>query len=275
MNSRPLYKNDSGFTLIEVMISLVILCFISMGIYQATTEAYHLRDVLSTEGEFYNSIRMAMDVMQRDVAAIYSPTIGQPTPRANPSGVPTTQNPQQTQEMMALSSSDAGKTSAYWEPAVDKTGLRPSRFVGTDNKLTFITSSHTRIYKDSPESDFSKVSYELVHDEDSPAGSDLMTLVRTENTDTFEDDDRHALKYQRKFPLLHGIKSFKYRYWRKDTSPTGKWDNSWDTDKEDTKNVFPDIIEVKLEVVGREKLTYDGIYQFRPEVPLRAMDPSS
>ena len=56
--------------------------------------------------------------------------------------------------------SDQGKTSTYWLGATEKSGLRLSRFVGTDTKMSFVVASHVRIYKDTPESDFAKISYE-------------------------------------------------------------------------------------------------------------------
>ncbi|MGK5085126.1 prepilin-type N-terminal cleavage/methylation domain-containing protein, partial [Bdellovibrionota bacterium FG-1] len=88
MNRKPtIVRNARGFTLIELMISVVILTFISLGIYQLTVETYHLRDVLSAEGEFYNSVRMAMDILGRDISTIYSPALlklPQPQPSSNP-----------------------------------------------------------------------------------------------------------------------------------------------------------------------------------------------
>ena len=82
MNSKR--PSEAGFTLIEVVIVMVILVFISLGIYQMTTETYKLRDALANEGEFYNSIRMSMDIVQRDVSAMFSPIISRPQPAASP-----------------------------------------------------------------------------------------------------------------------------------------------------------------------------------------------
>src|SRR4051812_5370193 len=75
-----------GFTLIEVLIAMFILGCISLGIYQAMTGTFKLRDSLMAEGEFYNNIRMAMSLMDRDVSVMYSPTIMLDTP--NPSASP-------------------------------------------------------------------------------------------------------------------------------------------------------------------------------------------
>jgi len=91
MSSKSLIKNShSGFTLLEVLIAMSVLVFISYAIYQATVETYKLRDSLSTEGNFYNGIRMSTSILQRDISMIYSPLISMPDKPAtpNPQGQP-------------------------------------------------------------------------------------------------------------------------------------------------------------------------------------------
>jgi prepilin-type N-terminal cleavage/methylation domain-containing protein len=278
MNSRR-QNSEAGFTLIEVLISVVVLTFISLGIYQLTTQTFRLRDSLSIEGEFYNSIRLAMNVLGRDVAAIYTPELMKPPtpqPSGNPAGGVVAAAPPDV-DFQNLLSTDAGRTTPFWLPAIEKSGLRPSHFIGTDLKISFLALSHVRIYRDAPDSIFAKISYELVHDENPgvPGVTDALMLVRTESTNAFDDDDRRDRNYSRKLPLLHGIKKLKYRYWKKDGTATGKWDTSWDNEKEDYKGKFPDLVEVTFEVIGPEHLSFEGIYKFRPEVPLRGLDPST
>ena len=279
---------EGGFTLLEVIIVMAILVFISFGIYQATTESFKLRDVLSIEGEFYNEIRFSMSVMQRDISLIYSPMLLLPTPAASAS--PTAQTPasaqQAQQQAQEKAKSFAGTElileSQYWLVANDVSGLRPSHFIGTENKISFISVSHRRIYKDSPESEFAKISYEIKKDEtsiyldpkDIDRLRDTMILVKTENADAFEMDDTKAKDdpMQHQYTLMHGIKTFKFRYYRKDNT---QWYPNWDNDKDDLYGLFPDIIELTVQVAGPKNLSYDGVYQMRPEVPLSALDPSS
>lgn len=281
--SPSLLGNQSGFTLIEVVIVLVILTFISIGIYQMTAETFKLRDELAAEGEFYNTIRMSMDVVGRDVSAMFSPIISRPNPgpSPNPANPASLQPAVSPQDMQVILGSDQGKTGPFWLAATDKSGLRASRFVGTPEKLTFVSASHVRIYKDRPESDFAKITYELVSDEENkdsndPALQNSFVLARTENTDAFDDDDRRSEKYAHRYLLLHGIKKLKFRYWRKDVdNGLGRWETSWDNDKTDLKEKYPDIVEITVEVNGPQHLTFTGIYNFRPEVPLRGLDPST
>jgi hypothetical protein len=40
------------------------------------------------------------------------------------------------------------------------------------------------------------------------------------------------------------------------------------------KGLYPDLIELTIEVVGPSKLAYKGLYMFKPETPFYGMDPS-
>ena len=258
------HHDEEGFTLLEVMISMVILVFISLGIYQATTETYRLREILANEGDFYNSIRLSMDVFQRDVSLIYSPMIllRAPDPNAPP-------DPNLTQ---LLNDGDGSQVSQFWTAVTDRSGIRASHFMGSATKMSFIAASHMRIYKNAPESEFSKISYDLNKDEGNPDVPDAQVLVKSENTDAFNMDDRADTKMSHIYPLLHGIKKLNFRYYRKDKDV---WSGSWDSDREDYKNLYPDIIEVTVQIDGPTKLSFDVIFKFRPEIPLHGLDPST
>ena len=90
---------------------------------------------------------------------------------------------------------------------------------------------------------------------------------RTASPDAFiynEDKDQQVKKYR----LLHGIRKLKLRYYRKDKE---QWSNSWDTESEETRDKFPDIVELSIEVTAPRGLSFEGRYQIRPEVPLHGI----
>ena len=272
-NSPNKREREAGFTLLEVLIAIVIMAFISMVIYQAITETYKVRETLSNEGDFYNGIRLAMNILQRDVTLLYSPVALIPP---SPSPSPGAQQPQTQQPPVGANGQtdpELAQTFEYWGPASDKLGTRPSHFIGTENKLTFVANSHLRVYKETQESEFAKIGYELTKDDADP---NSQMLVKVENTDVFTREAKTRDPTERRYPLLHGIKKLKYRFYRKDKD---EWGPKWDSDIDEFKDpsgryLYPDIIEVTLQVAGPLKLQFEGRFLFRPELPLRALNPS-
>lgn len=276
---------NSGFTLVEVMISILLLVLISIAIYQATTQTFRYRAKIINEGDFYGGIRLAMGLMDRDVGALFSPVNLNPNnfkeakkktadPNApggaSPFGFQRPQNPgaaaggdddaSDATALDELSRSDLGKVSDYWLAATDLTAIRPSRFQGTENRLQFISASHQRVYKDTPDSEFAKITYELQTTK-SPDVEGTKTLVRTEDPNVF-DDSAKKNESLKSYSLLPGVKSFVFRYYRKDKRA---WERSWDSNRDDMKGLYPDLIELTVEVAGLNRSSFKGIYMMRPE----------
>lgn len=299
-----------GFTLVEVMISIVLLVMISVSIYQATTQTFRYRAKIINEGDFYGGIRLAMGLLDRDIGALFSPVNLNPKNFADPnnpssggknpdgsdanntvdfptrtggftpnrrggtggnSGVDPQTAAAQAQQLEELSRSELGQTTDFWLGATDLTAIRPTRFVGTENKLSFVTASHMRIYKNSPECEFAKVVYELRDEKDSDIGDGVKTLVKIEDPMVFDDTSNKKGKEAKIYPLLPGVKRLKFRYFRRDKKA---WENTWDTNRDDMKGLYPDLIELTIEVAGLSKLAYRGIYMFHPETPFYGMDPT-
>lgn len=270
-NLKPadLVSDEAGFTLLEVLVVMIVMGFISLGIFQAITETYKLRDALSNESDFYNGIRLSMDVIQRDVTALYSPAImiPNPSPSSQPPGAPAP--PTDPKDLEAIN--EHPTATQYWGVPLNRTGIRPSHFIGTENKMSFISADHQRIYKDSPESIFAKVSYEINHDDLSGSIPDTSVLTKTESPNVWEEDESKDLM-KRAFSVLRGIKVFKIQYYRKDKD---RWEKNWDSDKDEFKNIYPDIVEISIEVVGPTQLSFTGKFRFRPEIPLHGLNPST
>src|SRR5690606_38768915 len=123
-------NSQSGFTLLELLIAIVILAFISLAIFQATTNSFRLRDLLLVEGDFYNEIRLSMDVLERDLTLIYSPKMMiPPKDSATPNNPQSpNQNPFQNpgQPGVVPEQADVPVTSEFWRGLADPTGVRHS-----------------------------------------------------------------------------------------------------------------------------------------------------
>ncbi len=246
-----------GFTLLEILIAMSILMFISFATYQATIETYKLRDILGQEGDFYNGIRLSTAIVQKDIALLYSPHLQK-----------WFDTPPPPEEL----TDDLGRSFDFWSQAIQTNGLRPSRFIGTDSKMSFISLSHMRIYRDAPESEFAKITYDLKKDDQDSENKGTLVLVRTESPNAFNMNE-HKDPMKKSYEILRGIRKINYTYLTRDGN-TWKTSRSWDSDKEENKNKFPEIIEMKIEVLGPKRLTFEGDFKFRPEIPLNGLNPN-
>jgi hypothetical protein len=274
---RSRLNTTEGFTVLEVLISMFLLVVISFAIYQSTTQTFKLRDVLSTEGEFYNGVRLSLAVFQRDIENAYSPIALRPEPSpsaANPSapGAPGADADAALFDIDPNSPAAAQQgadmqENEFYASRKDKYGIRPGRLNGAEASLTWVSMSNQRIYKDSREAEFLKVRYELEDDDDPEYEAGLKMLVRTVSPDAFEYNEENDSSRKR-YPLLHGIKSWKFRYYHKEKK---EWLQSWDSDSAENRDRLPDLIEVRLEVKAPRNLSFEGAYQFKPELPLNGL----
>lgn len=262
-------QSDSGFTLIEVLIAFTVLAFISLAIFQAITQSYRLRDVLMTEGEFYNGIRLAMGIMERDVSLAFSsyPFLPIAAQNSNPLGSPNQTVPIVPNiDVAAQLGGDAQVVSKHWGAVMHLSGIRPARFQGDDRSLHFVSAGHLKIYRDAKESVFARMGYrfeKLNRDE-------TYTLIRTTNTNAFDvrkEEDAHTKEYK----LLSGIQEFKLQYFDREKNQLA---SSWDSEKPENKNRFPDLIELTVVVTGSDRLRFEGQFKFKPELPSRELSSS-
>lgn len=265
-------SDRSGFTLIEVMISMTMLAFISLAIYQATTSSFRLREKLLGTGDFQNSIRLSIGILDRDFAVVYSPVLMKPEPI--PSASSSTDPNQDSgggaiREMEELTTGELGRSTKFWGGAADLNGLRPSRFQGNATSMSFLSASHQRIYKEARETELAAVSYTLEDDRMPGAIEGTRMLVRTIDPAIYSETlGERESKTERKYPLIRGISKMELKYWHPEKKD---WERSWDSDSSDTKNLYPTMLQITLEVKGPMNTTFDGQWTLRTEVPLRGL----
>jgi hypothetical protein len=120
------------------------------------------------------------------------------------------------------------------------------------------------------ESEFAKIVYELREDKESDFGESTRLLVKIEDPNAFDDEDKKA-KDAKVYPLLPGIKKFTFRFYRRDKKA---WERTWDSNRDDMKGLYPDLVELTLEVIGLNKLKFKGSYMFKPETLFYGLDPT-
>ncbi len=259
-------RTPTGFTLLEVLISMFLLVVISFATYQATTETFKLRDVLSTEGEFYNGIRMAIGIFQRDLENAYNPIVIRPELQrpvdGQLTGVDGVSEPVSPPAGYGIGPELV--QSEFFSSQRDRFGIRATRLDGRENRLSWVSSANQRMYRDSRESEFLKIRYLLESDTDtsSPPGSSMLVRVVSPDVFIYDEDRDQSIK---RYPLLHGVQKLALRYYRKDKD---QWSTTWDSEGADTREILPDLVELTIEVAAAKGLSYTGQYLIRPEVPV-------
>ncbi len=240
-------KNQSGFTLIEVIVSLVILAMLSLLTAQAIQSAIQNRSFITADIARDAELADAMRIIRSDVTAAFhhrdifidleNQAMKGGTPTATPTPKPGDPPPPPPPPPSPV------PTPRPSPPVV--TG-----FVGETGSMYFTSLSNVRTLRDSMESDQAKIGY-------------FVKSCRSPNTGANKDRTEGKCLYRSTTPfldkeiekpgvetvLIENVQEFKLRF----TGP-GKEDyvGTWRTDANgdaDTKNVFPWAVEVTLTVV--------------------------
>ena len=161
---------------------------------------------------------------------------------------------------------DPGPATAFWGPKLNRFGVRPSRFQGEQNRLSFISNSHARLYQDSKESEFAKIIYMTEDDKASKDASGHMdkALVRYEDPNAFLDDGRKS-ESEVRYIIMRSVKSLKIEYLN---GANDRWSNRWDTESADTKDKYPALIRVTIEVIPPPPMhpenTFFAVQMYKP-----------
>ena len=278
--------SETGFTLIEVLISLFILVLIGVTTSKAVIDAAQLKEVLKDETEFSSEYRTSMGFIERDLNQIFNPRWFLsadliPLDPYNPPPVTQTQTgatpPLTPEAINKFLKGYAFQSFEYWGAVLDNTGIRPSRFKGDEKSMSFITASHTRIYQQKKESIYAKVKYELIKQPPNPNLNDaqnaklsgLYALMKTENTRAFELEEPKDANYSTEYLVLGNIKNFKISYYKAGEKSSVK---NWDSDgapvkAQDAKGKFPEAIEIELSLQALNGRTLDSKVLFKLETP--------
>ncbi|MGZ3694018.1 MAG: PulJ/GspJ family protein [Bdellovibrionota bacterium] len=214
-NSRP--GSEAGLTLLEIMIAMAILSFVSIAIYEATVRSFRLTFSLGAEANEYSSLALSLQAIETDLSQIYSP-LAETLP-AKP-------------DQAAIN---------FWSPPVRSDGLRRARLKGEKEKLTFIANNNRRVEADSPQSEFLKITWEI----ESNAGG-TYSLYRSTDWDVYHYDDGTAKKPNR-VALMDNLTSAKFSYYRKENKAS---EDTWDSEGSFAKpnNRFPEYITLRIEI---------------------------
>lgn len=249
-SKETLLKND-GFTLLEILIAITLLAFISIGIVSITEDAANTKERTTEINENNLQIETAMSRFEWDFLQIYSPlyftTVLNPNANQNiDGGVP----PIVDENGTPLPNQNPLATSPFAQQyyqnliqrfernehfmAVSKEGFPIPRFYAPEKGVfEFFTSSNRRKVENQKQSHFAWVRYALAAQEPLPDEEDenpnipksLKSFVRYFDSDDPYSDKRINIDNERVkgAVLLRNVETLEFEYWNFDRR---KWESS-------------------------------------------------
>jgi len=204
--------NQSGFTLVEVLIAIVLISFITLFGYQMVDSNITTKETVTKEDGEIVQVVTALSKIERDFSELYSPLFYSPKNIAN------SQN-QDNQDVY-----DSSTQNSAFESTTKNFHLIPQITSEEKSSITFFSSSNRRKIMDSKESRYNWIKYSLrqpspedLEDEDNKETDEnkkknsLQLIRQSIATNIFKKDINFSdVKAQ---VLLDNVKSFEISFW--------------------------------------------------------------
>lgn len=240
-------RNNKGFTMIELMITVAILATLTVLTAQSITQAIKAKGKLQDQIDDVSRMRDAMRLVERDINLAYhyrdlekemeqilkkkNSTNGGNNPPVDPSVIPDpNQDPNNRREVPRR------------DPA--------THFVGNGESLNLVTMNNARTTRNTAQADFLEVGYSVKDCKNLRNDSASSKCLWRRSTPYVDLD---VTKGGDEVVLLENVSEFKLRYMGKGKQD---WVTDWRTDAQGdgaTKGKFPQAVEVSLTVEKKEK----------------------
>lgn len=259
MTTREAIKQNSGFSLMEIMIAVAILSSLSLLAARTIQQGLKNKTKIQEQLDDLSKIRNTLKVIETDISRAYhyrdvekdlldatkKKTPSTPAP-ATPPGAPPPQQPGVPPQ------TDSS------EPAREVPRIDPStHFMGSEEELHFVTSNVQRTTTDARVADFMEVGYFLKDCKNSEGSSRFRKCIYRRSSPYV---DRDVTKGGEEISLVDNIAEFKLKYIGKGKQDWVKqWKSGQGGDSATTGN-FPQAVEVSLvyekELSGKRKKKY-------------------
>lgn len=233
-------KLQKGFTLLEIVIVLALLAFLTINVAVAIRNGFRARTKIQEQVRDMSQVRDALRVIERDInLAFHYRDLEQ----------------EFRDELKKASGSMAVVPGAPPPPPDAKEAMRlanrkdpVTHFVGDDHEVSFATLNSGRMSANLKQADFIKVGYSLKPCRDPASDKQTQCLVRRESPLVEGDITRGGVEVV----LLRDVTEFKLRYFGRGKQD---WSNDWNSVSGDgvTKNAYPQEVEISLTIERGEK----------------------
>jgi prepilin-type N-terminal cleavage/methylation domain-containing protein len=251
-------SHAKGFTLLEIIISVVLLSFISVFVAQSIQSGLKARAKIQKDIDRTVGLRESINIISRDIQLAFNyrdiniklynaaikercktPATVTPPPAGGAAPPPVPPAPP---------AAPAGGLPP--EQCQQKTEKTYSMFIGESDKLDFTALSNVRTRRDDFTSDQAEVGYELKRCKARLTGADAGNCLWRRVSPVVDDD---VTKGGTESVLIENVKSLTFRYLSSGTD--GEWQKIWSSDgKSDTTKAgkFPLAVEVTLQIYDKQ-----------------------
>lgn len=250
------FKKQSGFTLLEIMISIVILTFMMASVYQITSHSLDTKDMVLREDRAFLQVERALERIGLDFTEIYSPLyfsfrLQQQASAGGPFGN-VSQRPTQPRIV----------PSEKFSQATQHGLLIPTFETPDPSTFVFFSTSNRRKVQNDPESHYAWIRYSLMQMEESdddPLRSEArFRLVRQVEAREIYNSD-HVWGDVQEQTLLNYIKSLRFLFWNPSRQ---NWASSLNELGENRDRLL--MLKVELEWIDELGVEHEFKRIFRP-----------
>lgn len=242
---------QSGFTLLEILIAITLLAFITIGVVNITDNAAQTKERTTEVNENNLQIETAMSRFEWDFSQIYSPlyfsTVMNLNQNIGPDGLPISgQNPDGSTQNGTAAAQNNPQLQQYYEQlinrfernehfiSVSKDGHPIPRFFAPDKSIfEFFTTSNRRKVENTKQSHFAWVRYSLSDQEQTEEEEQnpnipksLKSFVRYFNAEDPYGDQRINVQENpsvKAAVLLRNVEYLEFQFW---DYQRRKWENT-------------------------------------------------
>lgn len=263
----PHPRSENGFTLLELVIAITLLAFLTVFTAQSIQKALQNKTKIQDEIDQLSSIRAALRVMENDIHKAFNhhdinitlhnraaeerkkqnTQIQNPTPNSNQQGG--TPPPPPTTQPTPPADPNAPNPNLLPE-IKPRQEIILTHFLGGEDELNFTSLSYQRMSADQRYSDQNEVGYFV---KDCRLRSDLSKSAPCLWRRSSPIIDTDPEEGGESTPLLEHVTDLKFRYLSPGLTP--EWLSTWFSNKGDdvrSQGQFPLAVEITLEVHDKE-----------------------
>ncbi len=249
-------ESESGFTLIEILIAIVVLALMMVSIYTIINNSTTTKDVIVREDQSYLQVQTALSRFELDFSSLSSPLFYAQAKTVNVPLDDSTRDPYSGAQPFAASENFFATT--------ESGEIIPTFQMPDSNTIVFFTSSHYRRVENAKQSRYSWVRYTLRDSTREDESGEKIEGKEWVRSTVVEDVYRGEIDWskEREFILLDHIKELKWGFWDKEREKFVE-----NIRELSNPNSLPRLVQISITWVAPDKTELEFNRTFRPLYP--------